>query len=288
MTTEAAISIQGLTKDFAIGLRGTRLRAVDNLSLHIGQGQIFGLLGPNGSGKSTTIKLILDLLQPTAGKCLIFGVSHDLAESRRTVGYLPESPYFHRYLTGRELVGFHAGLAGLSGGQLARRVDEVIARFGLSNAADRRVGSYSKGMLQRAGLAQALVHDPRLVILDEPAAGMDPAGVEEISTMVLQLKAEGRTVVMVSHLLGQMEEVCDRMAILNHGRLVWEGTRADLAGASGRQALVVDELSMEQLGDLRQWLEQRGSTLRGVGQPALKLAEIFRRHTAVAETRRRF
>jgi ABC-2 type transport system ATP-binding protein len=288
MTMEAAISIQGLTKDFAIGLRGTRLRAVDNLSLHIGQGQIFGLLGPNGSGKSTMIKLILDLLQPTAGKCLIFGIPHDRAEARRAVGYLPELPHFHRYLTGRELVGFHAGLAGLSGGQLARRVDEVMAWAGLANAADRRVGTYSKGMLQRAGLAQALVHDPRLVILDEPAAGMDPAGVEEISTMVLQLKAEGRTVVMVSHLLGQMEEVCDRMAILNHGRLVWEGTRADLTGASGRQALVVDELPVEQLGDLCQWLEQRGSALRGVGRPALKLAEIFRRHTTVAETRRRF
>jgi ABC-2 type transport system ATP-binding protein len=288
MTPEAAISIQGLTKDFAIGLRGTRLRAVDNLSLHIGPGQIFGLLGPNGSGKSTTIKLILDLFQPTAGKCLIFGIPHDRAEARRAVGYLPESPHFHRYLTGRELVRFHAGLAGLRGSQLVRRVDEVMAWAGLSSAADRRVGTYSKGMLQRAGLAQALVHDPRLVILDEPAAGMDPAGVEEISTMVRQLKAEGRTVVMISHLLEQMEELCDRMAILNHGRLVWEGTRADLTGASGRQALVIDELPAEQLGDLRQWLEQRGSALRGVGRPALKLAEIFQRHTTVAETRRRF
>lgn len=170
--TEAAVELEGLTKDFATGLRGVRLRAVDHLSLRIGGGEVFGLLGPNGSGKSTTIKVILGLLAPTAGACRVFGVPSERVESRVAVGYLPEAPNFYRFLSGRELVAFYGRICGLSGAKLAARVAEVIAWVGLTEAAERRVGTYSKGMLQRIGLAQALVHDPRLVILDEPTAGL--------------------------------------------------------------------------------------------------------------------
>ncbi len=265
MSAEPAVVIQELTKDFELGLRGTRLRAVDHLSLRIAAGQIFGLLGPNGSGKSTTVKLVLDLLSATSGECRVFGVPSGCMESRRSTAYLPESPCFHRYLTGRELVGLHGGLCGLRGAPLKARVDEMLSWAGLAEAASRRVGTYSKGMLQRIGLAQALVHDPRLVILDEPTAGMDPAGVADITALILRLKAEGRTVIIVSHLLEQVEEVCDRVAILDHGRLVREGTPAELAGSASRQALVVDPLNPEQLTELSAWLEARGRSLLSVG-----------------------
>ncbi|MEO6246554.1 MAG: ABC transporter ATP-binding protein, partial [Opitutaceae bacterium] len=166
-----ALELRGLVKDFSSGLRGLKLRAVDHLDLRVEAGQVYGLLGPNGSGKSTTIKLLLGLLEPTAGDCAIFGVSSGRVEARRDVGYLPESPYFYRHLSGRELVRFYARMCGMGGATLAARLDEVLELVGLTAAADRRVGTYSKGMLQRIGLAQALVHDPRLLILDEPTAG---------------------------------------------------------------------------------------------------------------------
>ena len=277
MSAGTAVAIDDLTKDFELGLRGTRLRAVDHLSLHIAAGQIFGLLGPNGSGKSTTVKLVLDLLSATSGECRIFGMPSGCVESRLATGYLPESPSFHRFLTGRELVGYHGGLCGLRGATLKARVDEILAWAGLTDAAGRRVGNYSKGMLQRIGLAQALVHDPRLVILDEPMAGMDPAGMADITALILQLKAEGRTVIIVSHLLEQVEEVCDRVAILDHGRLVREGTPAELAGAFSRQALMVDPLNPEQLTELSAWLESRGRSLWSVGSFRPGWGRIFPR-----------
>jgi len=271
----AAIALRGLVKDFAVGLRGVKLRAVDGLDLEIAAGQVFGLLGPNGSGKSTTIKLILGLLPPTAGSCTIFGIASAQAAARREVGYLPEAPYFYRHLTGRELVRFYARLCGLGGATLAARIDEVIALVDLTAAADRRVGTYSKGMLQRIGLAQAIVHDPQLVILDEPTAGLDPMGTAAVSRLILELKRRGKTVLLTSHLLGQIEEVCDRVAILDRGRLVAEGAVADLVGRSDRQALIVEKLPPADLAALREWLATRGRTLESVEAPRARLDQVF-------------
>ena len=270
-----AIELRGLVKDFAIGLRGVKLRAVDHLSLRVEPGQVFGLLGPNGSGKSTTIKIILGLLEPTAGECRVFGVPGSRVEARLDVGYLPESPYFYRHLTGRELVRFYARICGLGAATLRARVAEVIEWVGLTEAADRRVGTYSKGMLQRIGLAQALVHDPRLVILDEPTAGVDPVGSAAISALILALKARGKTVLISSHLLAQIEDICDRVAILDRGQLILEGAVRDLVGVADRQALVVDPLSPAELGELRVWLAARGRTLASVEQPRARLDKIF-------------
>ena len=270
-----AIELRGLVKDFAVGLRGVKLRAVDDLSLRVEPGQVYGLLGPNGSGKSTTIKIILGLLEPTAGVCRVCGVPSARVEARLDVGYLPESPYFYRHLTGRELVRFYARICGLSGATLPARVAEVIAWVGLTEAADRRVGTYSKGMRQRIGLAQALVHDPRLVILDEPTAGVDPVGAAAISELILKLKAQGKTVLITSHLLAQIEDICDRVAILDRGRLMLEGTVRDLVGSADRQALIVGKLSSGELGDLRAWLAARGRTLESVEQPRARLDRIF-------------
>lgn len=270
-----AIELRGLVKDFAVGLRGVKLRAVDHLDLRIEPGQVYGLLGPNGSGKSTTIKIILGLLEATHGTATIFSVPSGCIEARREVGYLPESPYFYRYLTGRELVHFYARAGGLRGGTISTRVAEVISQVGLSEAADRRVGTYSKGMLQRIGMAQALVHRPRLVILDEPTAGVDPVGTAEISALILRLKAEGRTVLITSHLLGQIEEICDRVAILDRGRLLLEGAVRDLVGRADRQALVMEKLSAQDLADLRDWLAARGRTIESIEAPRERLDRIF-------------
>jgi ABC-2 type transport system ATP-binding protein len=270
-----AIELRGLVKDFSIGLRGVKLRAIDQLDLRVEAGQVFGLLGPNGSGKSTTIKIILGLLEPTAGTASVFGLTSGNIAARGEVGYLPESPYFYRHLTGRELVAFYARICGVGRATLASRVAEVIALVGMSEAADRRVGTYSKGMLQRIGLAQALVHDPRLVILDEPTAGVDPVGAAAISEIILQLKARGKTVLITSHLLGQIEDICDRVAILDRGKMLLEGAVRDLVGRKDRQALVIEKLSDGDLAELRIWLAARGRKLEAVEQPRERLDRIF-------------
>ena len=271
----AALELVGLVKDFSVGLRGVKLRAVDHLGLRVEAGQVYGLLGPNGSGKSTTIKLILGLLQPSAGECRVFGVPSARVEARSAVGYLPESPYFYRHLSGRELVRFYAQMCGLRGATLTARVAEALARVGIAEAADRRVGTYSKGMLQRVGLAQALVHDPRLLILDEPTAGVDPVGSAAISELILQLKAQGKTILITSHLLGQIEDICDRVAILDRGKLILEGAVPDLVGRRDRPTLAVEALPENELADLRAWLAARGRTLETIEAPRARLDRIF-------------
>jgi ABC-2 type transport system ATP-binding protein len=273
-----AVEVRGLIKDFAIGLRGVKLRAVDQLNLRVEAGQVYGLLGPNGSGKSTTIKILLGLLEPTAGGCTIFGVESRRVEARREVGYLPESPYFYRHLTGRELVAFYARMCGMSGAYVSARVSDVLASVGMTEAADRRVGTYSKGMLQRVGLAQALVHDPKLLILDEPTAGVDPVGSAAISQLILSLKAQGKTVLITSHLLGQIEDICDRVAILDRGKLILEGAVRDLVGRSDRQALIVDAMPESELQELRAWLASRGRRLDAVETPRARLDRLFLDH----------
>lgn len=267
-----AVELSGLTKDFTVGLRGVRLRAVDQLSLTIAPGEIFGLLGPNGSGKSTTIKVVLGLLRPTAGACRVFGVSSERVEARLAVGYLPEAPNFYRFLSGRELVTFYGRICGLQGATLAARVADVIAWVGLAEAADRRVGTYSKGMLQRIGLAQALVHDPQLVILDEPTAGVDPIGAAAITELIRELKARGKTVLITSHLLAQIEDVCDRVAILDKGRLLACGPVAALS-AEGQHA--AESLNAAEQAELAQWLAARGKTVAALGGPRARLDQIF-------------
>lgn len=260
-----------MTKDFAVGLRGLRLRAVDGLNLRIGRGEVCGLLGPNGSGKSTTIKLILGLLEPTAGGCRIFGRPSGRVESRRMIGFLPEAPYFYCYLTGRELVRFYGRMAGLDGARLTARVEEVLAWTGLEAGADRRVETYSKGMLQRIGLAQAIVHEPELVILDEPTSGLDSAGVEAVNSLILNLKDDGKTVLITSHLLTQIEEVCDRIAVLDRGRLVVDCAVSELPSRDHRRMLDVSRLPERELAELHAWLAARGHPIQPAGPPRARL-----------------
>ena len=271
----SAICIQNLTKDFAVGMRGKKLRAVDDLCLEVGDNEIFGLLGPNGSGKSTTIKIILGLLEASKGTCEIYGRPSKLVDARRSVGFLPEAPYFYRYLTGRELVRYYARICMVSRVKIDSAVDSVIKLVGMTEAADRRVGTYSKGMLQRIGLAQSLVHDPQLVILDEPTAGVDPIGSAAIAEIVRELKRRGKTVLLSSHLLAQIEGLCDRVAILHRGKLVREGRIDDLVEEKDAESLVVQGLSAEGRAVVEAEIKAQGGRLARVEKPRLSLDAYF-------------
>lgn len=281
-----AISIQGLTKDFSVGMRGLKLRAVDGLNLEVGDNEIFGLLGPNGSGKSTTIKIILGLLQASVGECQIYGKPSHTVDARRSVGFLPEAPYFYRYLSGRELIRFYARVCGVPRSQIKEQVDSVIELVGMTEAAHRRVGTYSKGMLQRIGLAQALVHDPQLVILDEPTAGVDPLGSAAIAEIVRELKRRGKTILLSSHLLAQIEGLCDRVAILHRGKLVREGRVDDLVQDQNAESLVVEGLSPAGRAAVEQAIAAEGGRLCRVEKPRLSLDALFLKEVQQREAAR--
>jgi ABC-2 type transport system ATP-binding protein len=241
--TEAAVEVTGLTKIFPIPFRREKLVAVRDLDLRIEAGEVYGLLGPNGSGKSTTLKIILGLVSPTRGRTAIFGRDSRLVKSRAAVGFLPENPYFYKYLTGEETLAFFGRLCGMHGRRLKERIDELLDLVGLTSARDRRLGTYSKGMLQRIGLAQALVNKPKLVVLDEPTAGVDPAGSREIRDLIVDLKKQGITVLLSSHLLTQAQEICDRVGILANGVLVREGRLDELIAIENQTELVLENAS---------------------------------------------
>lgn len=231
-TDMAAVELRGFGKSYRLGWRGGLIHAVQMLSLRLAPGQVLGLLGPNGSGKSTTLKALAGLLVPTAGACLVFGRVAGSNEARERVGYLPESPRFAPHLTGREFLLYCAGLSSLPVRFAAQRVAEVLAWSGLTDVAERRLGTYSKGMMQRVGLAQAILHDPALVLLDEPASGLDPQGRLALGGLIRDLALRGKAVVFSSHLLDDAAALCDRLALLGEGRLLAEGTTAELLGSA--------------------------------------------------------
>ena len=279
MTTELAVEAQGLTKSFSLGLGRGRVLAVANLDLKVTRGEIFGLLGPNGSGKSTTLKMLLGLVSPTAGRARIFGRDTEEVASRALVGFLPENAYFYRFLSGRETLRFFGRLCRVSGRDLERRVDELLELVGLRAAADRRLDGYSKGMLQRIGLAQALINDPQLLVLDEPTAGVDPAGSRDLRDLITELKRRGVTVLISSHLLEQVQEVCDRVAILAGGRLVREGKLQDLLAIENRTELVLENATPDTLRSVIELAESRNAKLVEQRQSKTTLEGFFLRAT---------
>ncbi|MGH9739888.1 MAG: ABC transporter ATP-binding protein [Candidatus Acidiferrales bacterium] len=215
-----AIEITGLTKDYRVGFWRKRMRrSLDNLSLQVEEGEIFGFLGPNGAGKTTTLKLLMGLVFPTSGTARILGRPIDDIGMHRDIGYLPEQPYFYDYLTARELLDYYARFSGFPAAERRARVARVLERVGLSASADVQLRKFSKGMLQRAGIAQAIIHDPRIVFLDEPMSGLDPIGRREVRDIILDLKTQGRTVFFSTHILSDAEMLCDRVAVLHQGRL---------------------------------------------------------------------
>jgi ABC-2 type transport system ATP-binding protein len=273
--TNPAVAVHGLTKIFPVPFHRQSIVAVKNLNLRIEPGEVYGLLGPNGSGKSTTLKIILGLVSPTRGRTEIFGRDSRLVESREAVGFLPENPYFYKYLTGEETLRFFGRLCGLRGGALKNRVNELLGLVGLSKARNRRLRTYSKGMLQRIGLAQALIHDPRLVVLDEPTAGVDPAGSRDIRDLILDLKRRGITVLLSSHLLAQAQEICDRVGILADGVLVREGHLQELIAIENQTELVITDASDELIQEIESIVNQSRSKLIERRKSTTTLERLF-------------
>lgn len=269
------VEIEHLTKVFRVPMRRDRVVAVRDLSLRVEPGEVYGLLGPNGSGKSTTLKVVLGLVPATRGETRVFGEDSRFVRSRKDVGFLPENPYFYKFLTGTETVRFFGKLSGLSGASLESRVVELLQLVGLTEAAGRRVGAYSKGMLQRIGLAQALVQDPGLLVLDEPTAGVDPVGSREIRDLILALKARGKTILLCSHLLSQVQEICDRVGILARGTLVREGRVEDLLSVRDRTEMVFTGASPEKMASLQAAAEKLGMNVVSTGRPQTTLEHLF-------------
>jgi len=271
-----AVAVHGLTKIFPVPFHPTRgVVAVKDLSLRIEPGEVYGLLGPNGSGKSTTLKIILGLVSPTRGRTEIFGRDSRLVESREAVGFLPENPYFYKYLSGAETLRFFGRLCGMTGATLQSRVNELLDLVGLNKARDRRLGTYSKGMLQRIGLAQALIHDPRLVVLDEPTAGVDPAGSREIRDLIMDLKRRGITVLLSSHLLAQAQEICDRIGILSDGVLVREGRLQDLIAIENQTELVIADASDDLVREIESFISRSNAKLLERRKSTTTLERLF-------------
>jgi ABC-2 type transport system ATP-binding protein len=226
--TESLIEVRELKKTFRIGFFGRRVEAVKGVSFKVHRGEIFGFLGPNGAGKTTTIKMLTGLIQPTGGDAFLFGARVPSAEARRRIGFLPENPYVYPYLTPREFVTLCGRLSGLTGSALADRTLAMLTKVGIAYAADRPVRRLSKGMLQRTGLAAALVSDPELLILDEPMSGLDPVGRKEVRDIILQERASGRTIFFSTHILNDVEAMCDRVTILREGKVVVSGALRSL------------------------------------------------------------
>jgi ABC-2 type transport system ATP-binding protein len=225
---EIVVAVRGLTKVFKDFWTRPKARAVDNVDFEVRRGEVFGLLGPNGSGKSTTVKLLLGLLNPTRGHIQVFGHSPHHVRTKERIGYLPEESYLYRYLNSRETLDFFGNLFQLSKGERANRTDQLLEMVGLGKTQTRAVGEFSKGMQRRIGLAQALINDPDLVILDEPTAGLDPIGCREVKDLIVALARRGKTVILSSHLLSDVEDVCDRVVIYYGGKIQAAGTLKEL------------------------------------------------------------
>lgn len=276
-----AVEIRHLVKDFKTSFRRQNLRALDDVSIRIMPGEVYGLIGPNGSGKSTAMKALLGLVAPTSGDCAIFGKDSLKVDSRNEVGFLPENPYFYKHLSGKETLEFYGKLCGIRGATLKDRVAELLDLVDLTAASHRRIGGYSKGMLQRIGLAQALIQRPRLVILDEPTAGVDPIGSREIRDLIFKLREQGITVFLCSHLLEQVQEVCDHVGIIFRGKMVKEGRLEDLIAIEDQTELILKDADPALIAEIEALIarDSKAELIRS-GKPRTTLERLFLRETS--------
>jgi ABC-2 type transport system ATP-binding protein len=255
---EVVVRVKGLAKTFAVGFFRKRVDAVRGVDFEVKRGEIFGVLGPNGAGKTTTIKMLLGLVFPSAGEVSLFGKAAPGPGEMRRLGYLPENPYVYEYLRAPEFLDLCGRLCGLGPAERKKRTEETIAKVGLAHATDRPIGKFSKGMTQRIGLAQALLHDPELLILDEPMSGLDPIGRKEVRDLVLEEKQRGKTILFTSHILTDVEKLCDRVAIVNQGKVTAYGTLDTLLRPEVRRT----EIELDGIGDeVRGELEALGATI---------------------------
>jgi ABC-2 type transport system ATP-binding protein len=249
--SDLAIKTVNLTKRYSGLWSKQAVDAVKNLNLEVYRGEIFGFLGPNGAGKTTTIKVLLGIIYPTEGEAYVLGQPAGDPKNHYRISYLPETPYFYDYMTGREILTFYAKLFGIAEPERSKRVNELLDRVGLSRAADQTLRTYSKGMLQRIGLAQCLLNDPELLILDEPTAGLDPIAHIDIRDMILELRNQGKTLFISSHQLSDVERVCDRVAILKKGVMVQLGRIEELL-AGGHVEVIADKVPENAVEPIRQ------------------------------------
>jgi ABC-2 type transport system ATP-binding protein len=259
-SAEVVVSVRGLTKVFKDFWKRPKARAVDNVDFEVRQGEVFGLLGPNGSGKSTTVKLLLGLLNPTKGHIEVFGHSPRHVQTKSRIGYLPEESYLYRYLNSRETLDFFGNLFHLDKKDRDNRAEQLLEMVGLGKTQTRAVGEFSKGMQRRIGLAQALINDPDLIILDEPTAGLDPIGCREVKDLILALARRGKTVILSSHLLSDVEDVCDRMVIYYGGKIQAAGTLKDLLATPDTLRITTPVLPRETLEKVLATIRQDIST----------------------------
>lgn len=274
-SSNEVIRCVGLTKIFKDFWLRNRVRAVDSLNINVQRGELFGLLGPNGSGKSTTIKMILGLLHPTSGRIAVLGKRPEDVAIKRMIGYLPEESYLYRFLNARETLDYYARLFFQNRLQRRRRVDMLLEMVGLEAVQRRPVGEYSKGMQRRIGLAQALINDPHLLILDEPTTGLDPIGTKQIKDLLVELKDRGKTILLCSHLLSDVEDVCDRVSIMYGGKVRQEGTVDELLTKQESTTLEVPRLDDQTINEIRQLLAAKGIDIKRVDQPRQKLESLF-------------
>lgn len=274
--SKPAVEVKNLTKIFSPDLSKNHIVAVDNLSFEVAAGEVYGLIGPNGSGKSTTMKVVLGLMAASKGSAKVFGYDSGDIRARNETGFLPENPYFYKHLSGEETLKFYGKLCGLKGSELKDRIAELLKLVDLEGAAKRRLGGYSKGMLQRIGLAQTLIQNPRLVILDEPTAGVDPVGSRQIRDLILKLKEDGFTVFLCSHLLEQVQEVCDRVGIIFKGRMRREGTLDELIQIESQTAMTLENASPELMGKIHDLISSDAAAkMIEEGHPRTTLERLF-------------
>ncbi|HNS80099.1 MAG TPA: ABC transporter ATP-binding protein [Kiritimatiellia bacterium] len=268
----AAADLKKVFRDF---WRRPKVRAVDGISFEVSRGEVFGLLGPNGSGKSTTIKMLLGLLFPTSGRLRVLGESPRHVKTRSRVGYLPEHSYIYPHLTSEETLDFYGRLFDLSRRERRRRMEQLLEMIGLQHARHRMVGEFSKGMARRIGLAQALINDPDVVVLDEPTSGLDPIGCRQVKDLILTLARRGKTVLMSSHLLADVEDVCDRIAILYNGKIQAMGPVRELLEEKGRSRITLPELSPEAMARVLELLRKEFGEEPELEHPRRDLEQFF-------------
>lgn len=266
-----ALEIQGLAKDYAVGFwKKTSRTALKSLHLNITQGETFGFLGPNGAGKTTTLKLLMGIIFPTSGTATILGRDIGDPEVKRKVGFLPEQPYFYDYLSAPELLDYYARLSGVSAGTRQSRIAELLERVGLRDVGNKQLRKFSKGMLQRVGIAQAIIHDPEIVFLDEPMSGLDPVGRHDVRELIQQLKDQGKTIFFSTHILSDAEALCDRVGIIHKGELRGVGVVNDFRSsvADKTEVIWLGPGALASVTDLVSDTHTTGDTVRGTVQSA--------------------
>jgi ABC-2 type transport system ATP-binding protein len=282
---ETVIETRNLAKVYRDFWGREKVRALKPLDLNIRKGEIFGLLGPNGSGKTTTIKLLLGLLFPTSGEAFVLGEKASEVTKNERIGYLPEETYLYRFLNAEETLDFYGKLFNIPTKVRRERAKELIVQVGLEKARKRQLKEYSKGMTRRVGLAQALINDPELVVLDEPTTGLDPLGCREMKDLILDLKQRGKTVLMCSHLLADVQDVCDRIAILHQGELKELGRVDELLKLADATEIRTSHLSDEAKAEVRAVLERHGARIDRIDHPTTTLEELFLNIVRDAEVR---